>query len=99
MINNAHQEAYDVLVANRDILDQLVVELLERETLLKDEIERIFAKVRSVSPRPAWTGSQTREPSSLPPVEMSPANSQGTAKPDAPKARKPRAKKVATDES
>jgi cell division protease FtsH len=68
MIQNAHQEAYDILVANREILDQLVVALLEKETLLKDEIAELFAKVNKVNPRPAWTGSPLRIPSSQPPV-------------------------------
>ena len=58
---------------NRDILDALVVELLEKETLLKDEIEVIFKKVKNVSRRPAWTGSATRTPSKQPPVKLSPA--------------------------
>ena len=35
LIENAHQEAFDILVANRSILDQMVLELLERETLNK----------------------------------------------------------------
>ena len=68
MIQNAHQEAYDILVANRDILDELVVALLEKETLLKDEIEELFQKVRKVNSRPAWTGSPLRIPSTKPPV-------------------------------
>jgi cell division protease FtsH len=76
LIENAHQEAYNILVANQSILDELVVELLEKETLLKDEIERIFAKVKPVAPRPAWTGSTTRTPSSKPPVALSPAKPQ-----------------------
>jgi cell division protease FtsH len=70
LIENAHQEAFNILVQNRDILDELVVELLERETLLKDDIERIFTKVRMVSSRPAWTGSPNRSPSTLPPVGL-----------------------------
>ena len=68
MIQNAHQEAYDVLVENRDILDELVIALLEKETLLKDEIDILFKKVRKVKPRPAWTGSPLRIPSTKPPV-------------------------------
>ena len=68
MIQNAHQEAYDILVANRDVLDELVLALLEKETLLKDEIDVLFAKVRKVAPRPAWTGSPLRIPSAKPPV-------------------------------
>jgi cell division protease FtsH len=73
LIQNAHQEAYEILVANRDILDKLVVVLLEKETVLKDEINQIFKGVRKVSRRPAWTGSTTRKPSNQPPVAMSPA--------------------------
>ena len=76
LIENAHQEAYNVLVANQDILDQLVVELLEKETLLKDEIEKIFVNVKNVSARPAWTGSAKRIPSTQPPVALSPAKPQ-----------------------
>jgi len=76
LIENAHQEAFDILVANRDILDTLVVELLERETLLKDDIEKIFKRVKKVKPRPAWTGSPGRTPSDKPPVNLSPAKPQ-----------------------
>jgi cell division protease FtsH len=70
LIENAHQEAFDILVANRSILDQMVLELLERETLNKEEIEAIFAKVTSWPHRPAWTGSIHRVPSSQPPVAI-----------------------------
>jgi cell division protease FtsH len=64
------------LVANRDILDDLVDVLLEKETLLKDEIELIFKKVRLVSRRPAWTGSESRKPSTQAPVALSPSKPQ-----------------------
>jgi cell division protease FtsH len=70
LIENAHQEAFDILVANRSILDQMVLELLERETLNKEEIEVIFSKVTSWPRRPAWTGSIHRVPSSQPPVAI-----------------------------
>ncbi len=75
LIQNAHQEAFDILVENRKVLDQLVVELLERETLLKDDIAKIFTGIKRVKPRPAWTGSPDRTPSSQPPVALSPAKS------------------------
>ncbi|NDE96545.1 MAG: ATP-dependent zinc metalloprotease FtsH, partial [Actinobacteria bacterium] len=39
LIEGAHQEAYEILVENRSILDSLVEELLEKETLHKEEIE------------------------------------------------------------
>jgi cell division protease FtsH len=79
LIENAHQEAFDILVANRETLDRLVVELLERETLLKDEIAEIFKDLTLVEARPAWTGSATRAPSAQPPVALSPANSEKSA--------------------
>jgi cell division protease FtsH len=72
LIENAHQEAFDILVANRSILDEMVLELLDRETLNKEEIEEIFAKVTSWPRRPAWTGSVHRIPSSQPPVAIPP---------------------------
>ena len=75
LIQNAHQEAFDILVENRKVLDQLVVELLERETLLKDDIAKIFTGIKRVKPRPAWTGSPDRTPSNQPPVALSPAKS------------------------
>ncbi len=70
LIETAHQEAYDILEANRTILDEMVIKLLEIETLNKEEIAQIFTKVRSWPNRPAWTGSETRTPSSTPPVDI-----------------------------
>ena len=61
---------FDILEANRAILDELVIVLLEKETILKDEIEEVFKNVKSVKPRPAWTGSDSRKPSAQPPVAI-----------------------------
>jgi cell division protease FtsH len=68
LILNAHQEAFDILVENRAVLDALVEELLEKETLDKAEIARVFAPIQKRELRPAWTGSSTRAPSEQPPV-------------------------------
>ena len=70
MIENAHQEAFDILVENRATLDAMVLQLLEKETLNKEEIAVIFNKVNSWPRRPAWTGSATRIPSQQPPVAV-----------------------------
>ena len=79
-IETAHQEAYDVLVANRDVLDAMVVALLERETLDKAEIEAVFAELELRHPRPAWTGSARRRPDERGPVATPPgAASNGRA--------------------
>ena len=69
LIETAHQEAYEVLVANRDVLDRLVLELLEKETLDTGEVEAVFADLRLRSPRPAWTGSSLRQPDVRGPID------------------------------
>jgi cell division protease FtsH len=67
-IDAAHHEAFEILVDNRDVLDALVVELLDRETLDKSDIERIFEPLNRRPVRPAWTGSSRRTPSDRGPV-------------------------------
>jgi cell division protease FtsH len=69
LIETAHDEAWEVLVQNHDILDRLVLELLEKETLDKAQIAEIFRDVRHKPARPAWTGSNRRVPSDRPPVK------------------------------
>ncbi|MCW2757789.1 MAG: ATP-dependent metallopeptidase FtsH/Yme1/Tma family protein, partial [Nocardioidaceae bacterium] len=66
----AHQEAFDILEENRDVLDALVLELIEKETLDKAQVARVFEPLRRRTTRPAWTGSPDRVPSTIPPVEI-----------------------------
>ena len=68
LLTAAHMEAFDILTENRDVLDALVLELLEYETLDKAAIARVFEQLRRRSMRPAWTGSPRRVPSTVPPV-------------------------------
>jgi cell division protease FtsH len=68
-IDAAHHEAFEILVDNRDVLDSLVVELLEKETLDKEDVARIFVPLRRRPERPAWTGSSRRTPSDIAPVQ------------------------------
>ena len=68
LISNAHQEAFDILTENRDVLDDLVRALFERETLDRAEVAAVFQPLRLRPKRPAWTGSDTRVPSTIPPV-------------------------------
>ncbi|MER0245944.1 ATP-dependent zinc metalloprotease FtsH [Streptomyces sp. HSW2009] len=78
LIENAHNEAWEILVENRDVLDNLVLALLEKETLNKEELAEIFSTIVKRPLRPAWTGSSRRTPSTRPPVlsprELAPAN-------------------------
>jgi cell division protease FtsH len=94
LIEKAHQEAYDILEANRTILDEMVLQLLERETLNKEEIATIFTKVKSWPNRPAWTGSASRIPSTQPPVDIP---ERAAATPDAPRKNR-RVKKISSSE-
>ncbi|MCD4532646.1 ATP-dependent zinc metalloprotease FtsH [Nocardioides sp. cx-169] len=66
----AHQEAFDILEENRDVLDSLVLALLDKETLDKEEVAEIFTPLRRRPERPAWTGSPNRNPSDIPPIEI-----------------------------
>src|SRR5215218_2876910 len=66
LIETAHDEAWQILVDNRDILDDLVLELLEKETLDKAQVAAIFTDIRKRPARPAWTGSAKRTPQAGP---------------------------------
>src|SRR3954453_3456225 len=68
LIEAAHDEAWEVLVKNRDGLDQLVLALLEEETLGGQELGRVFAEGRRQRERPVWLPSERRPISELPPV-------------------------------
>jgi len=72
LIANAHQEAFDILTANRDVLDDLVRALFEKETLDRQEVAEVFKPLRLWPKRPPWTGSDSRVPSQLPPVTPPP---------------------------
>jgi cell division protease FtsH len=68
LIENAHLEAYEILEHNRDVLDGLVKTLMDKETLEKEEILELFAKVTPRPARAAWTGSPLRKPSNRPAI-------------------------------
>jgi cell division protease FtsH len=68
LIEAAHDEAWEILVANRAVLDDLVLSLLERETLNKDELATVFAPVVKRPERPVWLSSTRRAVSDIPPV-------------------------------
>jgi len=70
LLGHAHQEAFEILHENRDVLDALVLALLDKETLDKGEIAEIFEPLTRRPARPAWTGSPERVPSTIPPVDI-----------------------------
>ncbi|MFL0411060.1 ATP-dependent zinc metalloprotease FtsH [Microbacterium paludicola] len=70
LIEQAHNEAYEVLNSNRDVLDKLALALLEHETLDHVQLEDIFKDVKKLPPRPQWLSSEERPVSQLPPVQV-----------------------------
>ena len=67
LIEQAHDEAWQVLNTNRDMLDTLATELLEKETLDHDELAEIFKKVEKLPERPQWLSSEASPVSDRPP--------------------------------
>ncbi|MDR3106978.1 MAG: ATP-dependent zinc metalloprotease FtsH, partial [Bifidobacteriaceae bacterium] len=72
LIENAHTEAWEILRANRDVLDRLVFELLDKETLNEAALAVVFRDIAKQPPRPVWLSSSERPVSSRPPVASPP---------------------------
>src|SRR5262249_51613804 len=72
LIEAAHTEAWDVLNTYRDVLDDLVMELLERETLQRKDLERIFSTVEKRPRITAFNEFGGRTPSDKPPINSPP---------------------------
>jgi len=70
LIEQAHDEAWQVLNTNRDILDRLATELLEKETLDHTQLAEIFTAVVKLPERPQWLSSSSRPVSNRPPVKV-----------------------------
>src|SRR5690348_5361791 len=87
LIEAAHDEAWEILVQYRDVLDDLVLQLMEHETLSRDRVLEIFSPIRKRVSRGSYTGTGKRLPSTKPPVltpkEMALAGADGTALPAA----------------
>ncbi len=68
LIEMAHDEAWEILVEYRDVLDAMVLELMEKETLVKTDLERIAHRVVKRPPLAPYNGFGKRTPSDKPPV-------------------------------
>jgi cell division protease FtsH len=60
LIEAAHDEAWEVLTQYRDVLDDLVLRLLEKETLNQAELAEIFEPVVKRDARDVWLSSEQR---------------------------------------
>ena len=74
LIEAAHDEAWEILVEYRDTLDRLVLELLDKETLSREDMDRICAGVEKRPSMAPYNGFGKRTPSQRPPV-LTPAES------------------------
>ena len=70
LVETAHTEAWTIINENRDILDELVRQLLVRETLNEKELAEIFAPIKKAPVRPVWLSNERRPDSDKPPVEI-----------------------------
>ena len=68
LLEQAHDEAHQILLQNRPVLDRLALELLEKETLNEAQIREIFRDVTLRDVRPVWQSGEEREISHVPPV-------------------------------
>ncbi|GAA4620585.1 ATP-dependent zinc metalloprotease FtsH [Actinoallomurus vinaceus] len=68
LIESAHDIAWEVLVEYRDVLDNLVLELMDKETLSKNQVLEIFAPIQKRPANPSYSGYGKRLPSDRPPV-------------------------------
>ncbi|MDQ1683270.1 MAG: cell division protease FtsH [Frankiaceae bacterium] len=67
LIERAHDEAWEILVEHRDVLDDLVLKLFDKETVGREELAEIFA---SVPKRPVrvFDSIKRKPPKNIPPV-------------------------------
>ena len=70
LVETAHTEAWTIINENRDILDELVRQLLVKETLNEKELAEIFAPIKKAPVRPVWLSNARRPDSDKPPVEI-----------------------------
>lgn len=70
LVETAHTEAWTIINENRDILDELVRQLLVKETLNEKELAEIFAPIKKAPVRPVWLSNERRPDSDKPPVEI-----------------------------
>ena len=68
LIESAHDEAWEILVQYREVLDDLVLNLIDKETLSRQEVLKIFAPIKTRPSRGSYTGYGKRLPSDRPPV-------------------------------
>lgn len=70
LIETAHTEAWKIISENREVLDELVRQLLVKETLGRKELDAIFSQLKKAPDRDLWLSDASRPDSQLPPVPI-----------------------------
>jgi cell division protease FtsH len=68
LIESAHDVAWEILVEYRDVLDELVLQLMDKETLSKEQVLELFSPIEKRPLQKSYTGYGKRLPSDRPPV-------------------------------
>ncbi|MEO8225838.1 MAG: ATP-dependent zinc metalloprotease FtsH [Gemmatimonadota bacterium] len=74
LLDEAHARARTILTENRELLDRIALTLLERETIDREDMEKLFNN-QPLPPRPPPPGELI--PSPIPPPRPSPAPARG----------------------
>jgi cell division protease FtsH len=70
LVEKAHTEAWNIINENRLVLDELVRQLLVKETLNEKELKEVFKDLRMAPERTVWLSNSNRPDSDIPPVEI-----------------------------
>ncbi|KFJ04753.1 ATP-dependent zinc metalloprotease FtsH [Bifidobacterium subtile] len=70
LVETAHTEAWNIINENREVLDELVRQLLVKETLDAKELAQIFSALKKAPERQQWLSDSNRPDSDLPPVPI-----------------------------
>jgi cell division protease FtsH len=70
ILDAAHDEAYKAINLNRKVLDAMAKELMEKETLNPDDINRIFKSVKKLPKRSQWLSKKSRPKSKQGPIAI-----------------------------
>lgn len=81
LIDQAHSEAWTVLMDNREILDRLAAALMEEETLNQEQLSEIFKGVKKLGKRQIWMSNGRRPPSKKGPIRLTESISQSLTGP------------------
>ncbi|WP_156914087.1 ATP-dependent zinc metalloprotease FtsH [Brevibacterium album] len=76
LVDAAHEDAHRALNANREVLDRLAYELLEKETLDQAQLAEIFAPVVKRQRREVWLAHDDRPVSDRGPIRPPAARAQ-----------------------